>query len=181
MSDLPPIPLTYGDAVTRRGITCRSTAEGIVVTVPYRNELERRLVEGTSPLLQPIQAAIEFSIAAVARRLGREDGDRLAAEWFRREPALEVEVTASDVLVTECDAEGHTTRHAWPRGSVAEGHTTSQFRPNRFEPSIWIRVTDRAVLDVGRGLDRTAAAFVCGAVSPFLPNASQADGGSPLD
>ena len=156
--------LQYGDAVTRRDAVCRTTEEGVHVIVPTVGTV--RLVR--APLwARPLFIAVEVALNLPLQILSLLFRELVWIRLFRFQPAVEVEVTSTELVVSDRRDEGvvNSTRR-WPRAEVAE------FRPNRFGNSMWVRVPGQEVTDVLSGLERPLLEYISEHVTPLLPAAS---------
>jgi hypothetical protein len=165
-------PLQYGDAVTRRDAVCRTTAEGVHVIIPTIGTA--RLIR--APLwARPLFISIEVTLNLPLQVLSLLFREVVWIRLFRFRPAVEVEVTAEELVVTDRrDENVVSSTRRWRRWDVAE------FRPNRFGNSMWIRIPGREVNDVLHGLERPLLDYISEHVSPLLgPAAHPADRTSP--
>jgi hypothetical protein len=97
--------------------------------------------------------------------------DLVWVRLFRFRPAVEVEVTADEVIVRDRrDQNVIAQTYRWPRAKVAE------FRPNRFAAALWVRIPGREMSDdaVLSGLARPLLEYICEHVTPLLPSATPA-------
>jgi hypothetical protein len=139
---------------------CRTTPEGVHVIIPTVGTARLlRVPVWTWPFFIAIEVAINLPLQVFTLLFKHPVWVRL----FRFRPAVEVEVTAEEIIVTDRRDENvvNSTRR-WRRAELAE------FRPNRFGNSIWIRVPGQEVADVLTGLERPLLDFISEHVSPLV-------------
>ncbi len=77
-------------------------------------------------------------------------------------PGVVVEVTRDELIVTDCRG-NIAVINRWPRKDVGE------FRPNRFDRMMLVRVPGVSNLDVLVGLDHDVLTFISDQMIPLLP------------
>jgi hypothetical protein len=162
-----PAPiLTYAEDLARRGVACRTTADGVHVIIPNAGD-RSRLVHApkwTWPAFVALEVLVNVPLLVVSLLVHELVWIRL----FRFRPAVEVEVTAGEVIVRDRRDPNIISRtYRWPRAEVGE------FRPNRFDLALWVRVPGREMPDdsVLSGLERPLLEYICQHVTPLLPHA----------
>jgi hypothetical protein len=160
-----PAPvLPYAGDLARRGVTCRTTAEGVHIIIPNAGD-RSRLVHApkwTWPAFVALELLVNLPLLVVSLLLRELVWIRL----FRFRPAVEAEVTTAEVIVRDRrDASITSHTYRWPRAEIAE------FRPNRFDLALWVRVPGREMHEdaVLTGLERPLLEYICAQVAPLLP------------
>ena len=158
--------LQYGGRITQLGVVCTTTPDGLRILVPgtaWVDRLDLRL-----PVVgRAIWIALEtlmFIVPVAWGGLGRLGS--LVRAWTGK-PVVEVELTASELVIT--DRRGDITCQRLPRGAIGE------FRLNRFQPTIWVRIPGRDAQDALSGLDRQIQQYIVDRVAPLLPGCGGED------
>jgi hypothetical protein len=160
----PPV-LAYADDLTQRGVTCRTTPDGIHLIIPDAG-LSRmiRAPRWTWPAFVVLEVVVNLPILGLAMLVNGHVWIRL----FRFRPAVEVKVSEREIVILDRRDPGLLPRtHRWRRRAVWE------FRPNQFDLALWVRVPGAMFDDVLRGLERPLLEYIALHVQPLLRSAGE--------